>query len=199
MSTLTVLSETTNIAPYLAKNGLFPTNIFYRTVDILSSIAFADEDTLYLIIIHGFTRFSVAELFHLFEEMRFATDQGATVVVMSDVIIKSPALHAAGVEFVHYTGDLFFGKYEWYSRKWNISRDTEAEDAKIAEIMNYRAPENAKNTSYRKDFWAQFAEFTTPIKPFEGELPAFIDQARTSDSKYMEQILTLDLYNTHNS
>ena len=194
MSTLTVLIEDTNIIPYLHRNGLYPTRVVYNSYEILEDLAFASEDSIYLVIIHGFTRFSISEIMYVFTELKAVLEIGAQVMVMSDVPLKAPDLVTTGIEYVFYEGDLFFGTYSWYNRKFRVSRTTLQEDKKISDIMNYRATENSKNTAYREEYWAQFAEFTDPVEPTEGNKPEYREAARTADDRYIDTIIKVDLY-----
>lgn len=191
-----MLSEDSDIIPYLNRNGLYPTKVVYNSYEVLDDIAFAGEDSVYLVIIHGFTRFSISEIMYVFSELKTALDVGAQVMVMSDVPLKAPDLVNSGIEYVTYEGDLFFGTYRWHNSKFKVTRNTIAEDKKISDILNYRAPENSKNTSYREDYWAQFREFTDPsVIPIEGTKPAYREAARTADDRYIDQLIQVDLYN----
>ena len=194
MGTLTVLSEDTNIIPYLNRNGLYPSRVVYNSYEILEDLAFAGEDSIYLVIIHGFTRFSISEIMYTFAELKDVLDIGAQVMVMSDVPLKAPDLVNSGIEYVFYEGDLFFGTYSWYNRKFKVVRNTVAEDKKNSDILNYRLPEGSKNKTYREDYWAQFKEFTTPIQTLEGNKPEYHEAARTADDRYIDTLITVDLY-----
>ena len=184
------------IASYLARNGLYPTRVVFRVDEMLDHLAFADKDKLFLVIVHSFTRFSMAELQLLFSDLRSAAEQGASVAIMSDIIIRSPEFVKSNIQFVEYAGDLFFGRYTWY-RNNKAVRNTINEDKVEADILNGRVTaERAKNTKYRQEFWDQFGEFTTPREPIMGELPERVYQPDGSDARYRDKLIDVDLFAT---
>ena len=197
MSRLIVLSEDIDIVPYLNRNGLYPNDVLFTTNELCDQLSFLDEDDMVLVIIHGFSRFTLAEMLSMMHSFSESVENGATFKILSDVLFKSPDAHVPGIEFIQYKGDLFFGEYIWFSSRWRVARNTVAEDAKIADFLNGRAnPDKVKNTSYRKDFWNQFGEFTDPsVKPNMGAIPAHREAYVTSDSKYMSTIMAIDLFN----
>ena len=186
MSLLTVLSEDTDILPYLHKNGLYPSRLYFCTHDFKDELAFSDQDSLFLIIIHGFTRFSMSELNILFEDLRAATEHQATVVIMSDIKIVSPDFVRSNIQFINYDGDLFFGRYrmlESNKEKWN----TDFEDS-----LEF---DPRKGKCYRREFWSQFIEFTDPCEPTKiGVMPERPMVYKTSDTKYLDKIIDVNLY-----
>lgn len=197
MSTLTVLSEDVGILSYLNNNGLYPTALLYTTNELSTRLDFMDEDDIVLVIVHGFTRFTLAEVLSLMHSFKEHLSSGATFKILSDIFFKSPDVHEDGIEFTTYKGDLFFGEYTWYNRKWKPMRSTADEDFKNHEILNGRLkPEKAKNTTYRQDYWNELGEFTNPqTKTQIGELPVHREAYKTSDTKYMEQIIKVELFN----
>ena len=197
MSRLLVLSEDIDIVPYLNRNGLYPNDVLFTTNELCDQLSFLDEDDMVLVIIHGFSRFTLAEMLSMMHSFSESVKNGATFKILSDVLFKSPDAHTPGIEFIQYKGDLFFGEYTWFSSRWRIARNTVDEDAKIADFLNGRAnPDKVKNTSYRQDFWNQFGEFTDPsVKPSMGVIPTHRDAYVTSDSKYMSTIMAVDLFN----
>ena len=196
MSRLTVLSEDIDIVPYLHKNGLYPNEVVFTTNDLSTKLSFLDENDVILVIVHGFSRFTLTELLSLIHMFSESVENGATFKILSDVLFKSPDAHVPGIEFVLYKGDLFFGEYTWFNKRWKVVRNTVSEDAVIADILNGRIKEEkAKNTSYRKDFWQQFGEFTDPdVVPQLGEAPKHREAYVTSDSKYMSTLIAIDLF-----
>ena len=191
MSTLTVLSEDYNILPYLNRNGLYPTRVDYYTADVMEAASFCDEDTLFLIIIHSLTRFTTAELRHLLDQMKTALMQGASVYVLSDIDLAMPELFEPGIEYIVYSGDLFFGTYRWVNIKGKVLKDTVKED-QIAESSKKPNPVCA----LRQGFWNQFAEFTDPN--VQTEVSDIVERGveyTTSDDRFMSQILNVELFN----
>ncbi len=190
MSTLTVLSEDYNILPYLQRNGLFPTRIDYYTADVMEAASFTDEDSLFLVIIHSLTRFTTAELRHLFSQLKNATMQGASVFVLSDIDLSMPELYEPGFEYIIYQGDLFFGTYRWCNLKGKILKDTEKEDeaAVASRKPNPICP-------IRQGFWNNFAEFTDPNTVTEvSDIVERGVEYTTSDDRFMSQIIKVELF-----
>lgn len=187
-SNLVVLSEDTDILPYLNKNGLYPNKLFFRTSDFCDDLQFADENFVFLVIVHSFTRFTSAELNVLFEDLRNAAAHGATPIILSDILVRSPVLKNSNIQFVQYEGDLFFGRYTGYS---NNKAVWSAPDEGL-----YPEAPNGKNcdAANRTKFWAQFAEFTTERKTMIGEKPSLTPEHTTSDTKYLDTIIDIDLY-----
>lgn len=195
MSTLIVLSEDiAGMESYLNKNGLYPTQLMYRTSDVIEHLAYANKDMLLLVIIHGLTRFTTTELNMLFRELRPAVKAGAQVAVMTDIHIKNPDLQGNYLTYIVYEGDLFFGHYTWYDNKKKLY-DSEEEDVKIADQLNGRAkPSDIMQTCRRQQFWNRFGEFTKPREAIKGELPQPHESKLVdSDAAYVDQLLSIDL------
>ena len=195
MANLIVLSaDVTGMERYLNRNGLYPTKLMYRVSEVIEHLAYANEDMLLLVIIHGFTRFTTTEINMLFRELRAAVKAGAQVSVMTDIHLVNPDLQGNYLTYIVYEGDLFFGHYTWYDNKKKLY-DTTEEDAKIADQLNGRAkPSDIMQTCRRQQFWNQFGEFTKPRKAIEGEMPV-LQQSKLvdSDAAYVDRLLSIDL------
>lgn len=186
-SNLIVLSEDEEILPYLNKNGLYPNKLLFRTVDLMEELGFADSDMVVLVVIHSLTRFSSTEMAVLFGDLHSAADNGALIIIMSDVELKSADFVKTNIQFVHYQGDLFFGKYTGYVNNkpsWTIA----SEGLVVDTTDKHYEPKK------REEFWSQFAEFTDKIETFVGEKPERREAAPTADSKYMDKLIDIDLF-----
>lgn len=195
MSNLFVLSEdTVGIERYLALNGLYPSRIAFTTAEILQELPYADKDTVFLIIIHSFSRFNIVTINKLLAEFNAFENPEFTVVLMSDVVIKSRELKTDLIQFVRYTGDLFFGTYFFFRRNKEIA-NTIKEDEINKDILNGRVkPDKAKNTHYRENFWRQFGEFTDPsVLPIIDAKPAPTQIYTDSDTKFVDSLKTVTL------
>lgn len=190
ISQLIVLSEDMDILPYLNKNGLYPSKLYFAASDFREELNFSSEDTVFMLIIHGFTRFSLTEINILIDDLSAAAQYGASLIIMSDVLIKSPVFKGNNIQFIHYEGDLFFGRYTNYVN--NKPTWSAPDEGLVPEAPNGKncSPEN------RVKFWEQFVEWTDPKPPMvTGDKPDFSGVYRTSDTKYMDRIIDVNLYN----
>ena len=179
---------------YLARNGLYPTLLLYNSGDLIERVPTADEDTLIMVIIHGLSRFSMGELDRLFDELRTAAGQCATVVILSDIAFKTPYFIKTGIQFVEYDGDLFFGRYTFYENN-KQKATTDSDDSVIQDILNERVkPEKAKWAHLRENFWEQFAEFTTPREIVEGDKPEPRTTVTQADDRYRDKLIRIELF-----
>lgn len=195
MSSLFVLSEdTVGIKEYLALNGLYPSRIAFTTHEILQELPYADKDTVFLIIIHSFSRFNIVTIDKLLAEFNAFENPEFTVIMMSDIVIKSKELKSDLIQFVRYEGDLFFGTYTFFRHNKEVY-NTIAEDKVNLDILNNRVKaEKAKNTHYREDFWRQFGEFTNPeTLPIIDAKPAPTQIYVDADTPYIDSLKTVTL------
>ena len=177
------------ILPYLHKNGLYPTKLYFRTAEFREALNFPSEDTIFMVIMHGLTRFSSSEINNLIDNLAGIAQFKPSLIIMSDIMIKTPAFKNSNIQFIHYTGDLFFGRYTCYMNNkpvWSAP----------AEGLRPEPPEGKNcTTENRVTFWAQFAEFTEPKEPMTiGEKPFLSSEYTTSDTKYIKTLIDVDLF-----
>ncbi|HFL3653796.1 TPA: hypothetical protein ACG3P3_001520 [Clostridioides difficile] len=90
---------------YFMENGVYPTTVLLNILDLKEKIPYFTEKDHILLVIKGFSDFTLKELYLVIEEIKKIKNYLGSFIIMSNVEL--------GIEnYYLYKGDLFYGKIE---------------------------------------------------------------------------------------
>lgn len=121
MSRLVLIAEgSVHTVQYFHNNGVFPSVVVLDTQKFTRALPYMSKEDDILLVIHGLTDFTLAEVYALLKEFENNKDSVGKITIMSNVY-----LGVIPYTYYLYTGDLFYGsvKRVEHGKVYNVEEE----------------------------------------------------------------------------